>query len=87
MLLQEKQKNFRLLDIFGFCIDRKKRFFYKNCSKCVMMVTVQEVCAFTALTVRKHRRVGKNPIAAGNFSWIFARDCEGTEQLLMMVKK
>jgi hypothetical protein len=24
---------------------------------------------------------GKNPIAAGNFSWIFARDCEGTEQL------
>ena len=44
-------------------------------------VTVQQVCAFTALTVRKHRRVGKNPIAAGNFSWIFARDCEGTEQL------
>ena len=41
MLLQEKQKNLRLLDIFGFCIDRKKRFFYKNCSKCVMMVTVQ----------------------------------------------
>lgn len=38
MLLQEKQKNFRLLDIFGFCIDRKKRFFYKNCSKCGMMV-------------------------------------------------
>ena len=44
-------------------------------------VTVQQVCAFTALTVRKHRLAGKNPIAAGNFSWIFACDCEGTEQL------
>ncbi|MEQ2855927.1 hypothetical protein, partial [Clostridium fessum] len=39
------------------------------------------VCAFTALTVRKHGPAGKNPIAVGNFKWIFARDCEGTEQL------
>ena len=44
-------------------------------------VTVQQVCAFTALTVRKHGLAGKNPIAEGNFRWIFARNCEGTEQL------
>ena len=44
-------------------------------------VTVQQVCAFTALTVRKHGLAGKNPIAEGNFQWIFARNCEGTEQL------
>ena len=49
-------------------------------SYCVF-VTVQWVCAFTALTVRKHGLAGKNPIAEGNFQWIFARNCEGTEQL------
>ena len=27
------------------------------------------------------RHASKNPIAAGNFKWIFARICEGTEQL------
>ena len=25
----------------------------------------------------------KNPIAEGDFHWIFARNCEGTEQLLV----
>ena len=44
-------------------------------------VTVQQVCAFTALTVIKLGKAGKNPIAAGDFAWIFARNCEGTEQL------
>mgnify|MGYP007075888680 CR=1 FL=1 len=45
------------------------------------IVTVQQVCAFTALTVIKLGKAGKNPIAAGDFAWIFARNCEGTEQL------
>ena len=31
-------------------------------------------------------RVGKNPSAAGNFSWIFARNCEGTEQLRIITE-
>ena len=34
-----------------------------------------------ALTVRKLRREGKNPIGAADLKWIFARNCEGTEQL------
>ena len=29
-----------------------------------------------ALTVRKRRITGKNSIAAGDFQWIFARNCE-----------
>ena len=35
-------------------------------------VTVQSVCAFTALTVRKHGFEGKNPIGAADLEWIFA---------------
>ena len=31
------------------------------------MFQIFEVCAFTALTVRKHGSAGKNSIAAGNF--------------------
>ena len=50
-------------------------------------VTVQQVCAFTALTVRKHGLAGKNPIAEGNFQWIFARNCEGTEQLQKLLSE
>ena len=44
-------------------------------------VTIQQVCAFTALTVRKHWLEGKNPIGVADLEWIFARNCEGTEQL------
>ena len=44
-------------------------------------VTVQQVCAFTALTVRKLGLEGKNPIGIADLEWIFARNCEGTEQL------
>ena len=44
-------------------------------------VTAQLVCAFTALTVRKLRLEGKNPIGIADLKWIFARNCEGTEQL------
>ena len=41
-------------------------------------VTIQQGCAFTALTVRKHRMAGNG---------IFARDCEGTEQLQFQIEK
>ena len=44
-------------------------------------VTVQQVCALAALTVRKHRLEGKNPIGAADLEWTFARNYEGTEQL------
>ncbi|MDO5551329.1 MAG: hypothetical protein Q4F76_09160, partial [Lachnospiraceae bacterium] len=44
-------------------------------------VCPSEARVLAALTVRKHRIAGKNPIAAGDFQWIFARNCEGTEQL------
>ena len=45
------------------------------------MVAIQRVCAFTAQTVRKMIQGCKNPIAGGDFKWIFACNCEGTEQL------
>ncbi len=32
-----------------------------------------------ALTVRKHRLEGKNPISEADLEWIFARNYEGTE--------
>ena len=46
-----------------------------------MEVNVQQVCAFTALTVRKLRLEGKNPIGIADLEWIFARNCWGTEPL------
>ena len=48
-------------------------------------VTVQQVCALAAQTVRKHRLEGKNPISEADLEWIFARNYEGTEQLRRMV--
>ena len=33
------------------------------------------------LCVKIPRHASKNPIAVGDFKWIFARNCEGTEQL------
>ena len=47
----------------------------------IAFITVQQVCALAALTVRKHKREGKNPIGKADLEWIFARNCEGTEQL------
>ena len=32
-----------------------------------------------ALTVRKHRLEGNNPISEADLEWIFARNYEGTE--------
>ena len=45
------------------------------------MVTIQQVCAHAALTVRTHRLESKNPISEADLEWIFARNYEGTEQL------
>ena len=45
------------------------------------IVTVRQVCALAALTVRKTKLAGKNPIDEVGFKWIFARICEGTEQI------
>ena len=39
------------------------------------------------LTVRKLRIEGKNPIGTADLEWIFACNCEGTEQLGVDNKK
>ena len=52
----------------------------RNCYK-RSMVTIQQVCAHAALTVRTHRLESKNPISEADLEWIFARNYEGTEQL------
>ena len=44
-------------------------------------MTVQQVCALAALTVRKHRLECKNPIIKADLEWIFAYNYEGTESL------
>ena len=74
-------------DGFGYFIvgvnDRK--FKNEDCGNLLISsiikikVTVQQVCEFTALTVRKHRLEGKNPISEADLEWIFARNYEGTE--------
>ena len=53
----------------------------KTWADSIITVTVQQVCALAALTVRKHRLEGKNPISEADLEWIFARNYEGTEQL------
>ena len=45
----------------------------------MMTVTVQQVCAFTALTVRKRSGNRHKSICEANFAWICARNYEGTE--------
>ena len=42
-------------------------------------VTVQQVCAYTALTVRKSSGSRHKSITEGDFAWICARNYEGTE--------
>ena len=39
------------------------------------------------LCMKIPRHTSKNPIAAGDFKWIFARNCEGTEQLQRKSKR
>ncbi len=36
--------------------------------------------------IKVPRHASKNPIAAGNFKWIFACNCEDTEQLQAVYK-
>ena len=44
------------------------------------------MCALAALTVRKHRLEGKNPIGVADLEWIFACNYEGTEWLRLLLK-
>ena len=44
-----------------------------------IQVTVQQVCEFTALNVRKSSDYRHKSICAANFAWIYARNYEGTE--------
>ena len=44
-----------------------------------MLVTVQQVCAYTALTVRKSSGNKHKSITESDFAWICARNYEGTE--------
>ena len=46
-----------------------------------LSITVRQGCALAALTVRKLGLAGKNPIDEVDLEWIFACNCEGTEQL------
>ena len=48
-------------------------------SKKKILITVQQVCAFTARTVKKHRFSRNKSITEGDFAWICARNYEGTE--------
>ena len=45
----------------------------------IAFITVQQVCALAALTVRKHNLEDNNPIGAADLEWIFASNYEGTE--------
>ena len=55
-------------------LEEKERNCYKR-----SMVTIQQVCAHAALTVRTHRLESKNPISEADLEWIFACNYEGTE--------
>lgn len=50
-----------------------------------LFVTVQQICPLAALTVRKLKLEGKNPIGASDLEWIFACNCKGTESLHIFV--
>ena len=39
------------------------------------------------LCMKIPRHTSKNPLAEGDFKWIFDRNCEGTEQLRRIYKK
>ena len=39
------------------------------------------------LCMKIPRHASKNPIVAGDFKWIFARNCEGTEQIRIAFHK
>ena len=56
----------------------------------VKLVTVQEPLSrevFWHEYAKIPRVACKNPIAEGDFHWIFARNCEGTEQLRGLMRE
>ena len=44
---------------------------------CCNIVIIQQVCAFTALTVRKRSAARQKSHGKRQFAWIFARNCKG----------
>ena len=53
------------------CKKAKEGIDFPNISAIIrVFVTVQQVCAFTALTVRKLGLEGKNPIGIADLEWI-----------------
>ena len=57
----------------------RQKNFAQNIRLVYNMVTVQQVCAYTALTVRKSSGNKHKSITEGDFAWICARNYEGTE--------
>ena len=49
-------------------------------------MSIPQVYALTGLTVRKPMPEVKNPIGTADLEWIFARNCEGTERLRVIMK-
>lgn len=45
----------------------------------IAFITVQQVCALAALTIRKPELESKNPISQADLEWIFVCNDEGTE--------
>ena len=80
-----KQQLDFVLEIDEFILpiyERKVQRFFR-----MGIVTVPQICALAAQTVRKHNLEDKNPIGAADLKWIFACNYEGTEQLLEIQSK
>ncbi len=43
------------------------------------------ICALAALTVRKHRLEGKNPISEADLEWIFARNYRAERNMDILI--
>ncbi len=63
----------------------RRRDFYININVTIQQVLSRE--AFCHKIWQNPETYGKNPIAEGDFQWIFARNCEGAEQLHINFKR
>ena len=73
----EKEIIFENDHTVGYCSDHGVCHF--ECEAGKFVVTVQQVCASTALTVRKCSGNRHKSICEANIAWICARNYEGTE--------
>ena len=69
--------------MFFFSIADSSSYVYKNDYNYSVSTDSRE--AFWHEYAKIPRASRKNPIAEGDFYWIFARNCEGTEQLRTIV--